>query len=948
MLRPLPPARCWLLVLLAFMALVPRGAEARPDARGTQKRLYLANDDHTDYLWTGGVTAYRQAFQDMIDYYLDQADATAGQPEDFRGKFNLDGTLWLWEYERARSAADFDRLLDHVRDGSITVPVNPLVQLYGAMSPEQIIRGGYYAGRLERQEGLSFPLVVPMENQTIPGGVASLWAGCGVKYSWKGICNCVTQIDAADRPREVYRFAGPDGRSILMKWNSLLYDEKDIGGYAEARDPAVAVDRLDADPAFLSRWPFDVAGAFGHGWDDLQTTTDAFLNVAQSRSNASRRVIVSNEIDFFEDFEATHGNDIDTFGGAFGNEWDLYVASLAEPTAELRRATERLRGVEALSTLALLADSSFWSTFAAGRDSAMLACGLYAEHSFSPGPGVSEQERADWQRSIQETLTSYVNDLDVATRARLGELVDNPNGAERHAVFNPLSWSRTDVARITVSTPFPFHVIDVVTNKPVPFQLVSGRDFAILAEDVPAVGYRVYEVRGGAGPTFPPVATFAGATLDNGAIAVTMGPRGQLTSVIDHTRGDLQLVANGGAWGDFENGTSPAVIGEVGPVFATVRALSGGSPAHETRVRLYGGSSPRIDLEATVTENFGGFVDTAWDVAVPGGTWRHEEVGMIATARTQANGGDYANANARTDWLTLNHFLDRSNASFGVTLSSADSPFFRLGGSTPTFLDENSPRATLTVGMQVDGSVGGIANQGGDSFFLHRVAARPHDAWTATEAMRFALEHQNPLLTFRVTGAGPYPAASYSLLGADTSAILWALKPHEDGRGAGVVTRWWNLEDTSPTLTMTWPNDTVVAAWETSHLETDLQPLATGTRTVSLPLLPHGLSTARVALAATTTTVTSPSGPRIDLSIAPNPARTGIDRAIRFVLPADGPVKITAYDLHGRRVERVAQGRWPAGPHTVHWAADVAAGVYFLRLETDSGETAKRVVVLGH
>ena len=42
-----------------------------------QKRIYIAPDDHTDYMWTADENAYRQAFVDMIDYYLDQADRTA-------------------------------------------------------------------------------------------------------------------------------------------------------------------------------------------------------------------------------------------------------------------------------------------------------------------------------------------------------------------------------------------------------------------------------------------------------------------------------------------------------------------------------------------------------------------------------------------------------------------------------------------------------------------------------------------------------------------------------------------------------------------------------------------------------------------------------------------------------------------------------------------------------
>ena len=146
----------------------PQRAAAAPD------RYYIANDDHTDYMWAGGELAYRQAFLRMLDYYMTQAENTAGNPADAQGRFNCDGSLWVWEYEHQRTPAQFQRLVAHLRDGTITMPLNTLVQLYGAMPAEAVLRSFYYAGRLERREGLRFPLVVPMENQTLPGGVASL------------------------------------------------------------------------------------------------------------------------------------------------------------------------------------------------------------------------------------------------------------------------------------------------------------------------------------------------------------------------------------------------------------------------------------------------------------------------------------------------------------------------------------------------------------------------------------------------------------------------------------------------------------------------------------------------------------------------------------------------------------------------------------------------------
>ena len=48
----------------------------------------------------------------------------------------------------------------------------------------------YYAGSLERRFNLDIDLVYVVENQSLPYGIGALWAWCGGKYSWRGICGC--------------------------------------------------------------------------------------------------------------------------------------------------------------------------------------------------------------------------------------------------------------------------------------------------------------------------------------------------------------------------------------------------------------------------------------------------------------------------------------------------------------------------------------------------------------------------------------------------------------------------------------------------------------------------------------------------------------------------------------------------------------------------------------
>jgi hypothetical protein len=81
----------------------------------------------------------------------------------------------------------------------------------------------------------------------------------------------------------------------------------------------------------------------------------------------------------------------------------------------------------------------------------------------------------------------------------------------------------------------------------------------------------------------------------------------------------------------------------------------------------------------------------------------------------------------------------------------------------------------------------------------------------------------------------------------------------------------------------------------------------------------------------------------------PNPSRSGTSFA--FDLPAESSVNLDVFDVSGRRVHSLA-APYPAGRHQVAWdgrsdsGARAAAGVYYARLITTSGERTLRVVLL--
>ncbi len=819
-----------------------------------QKRIYLAPDDHTDYMWTAEEAEYEDAFLTMTDYYLGRMDATEGNPSPYQARWNADGSFWMWIYQKNRSAAQFQRLINRIKDGHFSMPLNALVLSNGGTPAEAVLRGMYYPGLIQRDYDVNFPIAIAMENQTLPYGLSSLWAGSGAKYSWKGVCGCASHVPhLSNRDRETYYVGGRDGSRILMKWHSLFTNMDSVGGYAEGRNPTAAVNFVDTDPTFKSRHPFPVIGIFGKGEDDLMTTDNVFITAAKQSTTANRQVIVSNQLDFFQDFEANHGADLETFAASYGNEWELYSASMSEVSARVKRALEKLRSADALATLVSLKNPAFMNSRIAARDKAMLNFGLYYEHNWTADGPVSRTARANWQRKIESEITSYVNRLHNDAKSQLGTLITRNGSNPRFYIFNSLSWARTDYADFPVSNTNAIHVVDITTGQQVPAQYVTvgGKPrLRILASNVPSVGYKVFEIRSGAGNSFSDAAIVSGNIIENDFYRITVSNSGAITSLIDKTQGNREFVRtiNGRTINDLGGIGGSLVVENAGPVSVTLRATAINPQSLISRITLIR-DTDRIEISNNITQNFGETLTWGYSFDIDSPNVWHEEVGAVIRAKLLANGGHYSPRNARYDWLTINHFADMSGGGVGVTLSNADAYYMKLGDSTHSVLDTSTPQLNILAGGQVDGPNLGIPDQGGDSQFLQRFALKTHGVFNQTSAMKFSLEHQNPFVTGAVTGINPsYSENNYSFLTiSDPDILLWALKPAEDGINQGVVTRVWNQANSARNYTLSLA-PSILSGKRTTHIETDIANANIVSGNLSASLAANQIQTHRLQL----------------------------------------------------------------------------------------------------
>ncbi len=563
------------------------------------KRIYLGNDDHTDFMWTANEATYDSAFVHMIDYYLDQIDETRSNPEDFQARFNCDGSYWMEAYQKYRTPKQFERLISAVKSGHISVPLHALINCYGGMPTEAAIRGMYYAGQIERKYDLRFRMAGTMENNTIPLGMSSIWAGSGARFSWYGIGGYGSQMSyeyRADRRNQLYRYTGLDGSGVIMKW--YIYDEKKtapLGGYAETRTAIPSKDavneigslipRLDAMCDTISantKYPYNAAAAFGYGHDDLETyLSPEFIQVAKNGTTPNRKVRVSVVEDFFSDIEKNYPQ-LPSETVTYGNEWDLLSASMNETTAKMRRATEQIRGAEALAAVVSLTNPHFADKLIALRNKAWDSFGYYWEHDWTGDSKVAANERPAWQITLQKNLTTYVDTLQNLSTKMLGNQISqavNP----RFFVFNSLSWERNDVADFTWDGDYPVKVVDLQTKKEVASQLITkeGKKFIrIYAENIPSVGFKVFEIRNEKPSEFSDKLTISGETVSNSFYSLQLSRSGAITGITDKLANNRQLVkfTEGRYLNDLGSGNvdsgKPIEVENAGPVSVTLRAVS--------------------------------------------------------------------------------------------------------------------------------------------------------------------------------------------------------------------------------------------------------------------------------------------------------------------------------------------------------------------------------------
>ncbi|MCC6446829.1 MAG: hypothetical protein IT210_25680 [Armatimonadetes bacterium] len=527
--------------------------------------LFLVHTSHHDLGYTDLPGHVLREYDGFLDDVVRFCGETADWPEESRFRYGVEQGWSVLHYLENRPPEAAERLVRLIREGRIEVTAllgNETSELCGH---EEQIRLVYPAFRLKRRYGIP---IRTAELNDVPGlswGLASVLSGAGVRYFAPGLPDYFSWgftvrpfwDEEAVLPRGAsgaFWWEGPDGSRVLFWYGHGA----DLWNEAQAEQDLPRRLRGLEDNGY----PFDLARFTFWGGGRDNSPPDIRLSLIArgwNRRWAYPRLRVATDSQFFESLEKRYGGGLRVLRGDMPNtDYTIGASSTAKETGINRLAYDTLTSAEKFAASAgLVSDYEYPAqALEEGYDSAL----LYDEHTWGMAHPIGPAQDGCWSEKSQFAYRAAALAQDVLTKSanRIADSVRLGEEGYHLLVFNPLSFTRTDVMSVPAVTPSPcgrpmhwshppegggparmvcgtavgrslvdlplsllekpFALIDLSTGQSVPYQIAvldspaaarpmaayrwalgavdpaHLKEIVFVAENVPPVGYKAYRI----------------------------------------------------------------------------------------------------------------------------------------------------------------------------------------------------------------------------------------------------------------------------------------------------------------------------------------------------------------------------------------------------------------------------------------------------------------------
>jgi hypothetical protein len=872
--------------LLAAFALTPTAVTCQ-ETTSPIKTIYIVAHPHLDI----GYTNPPQVVEEEYKARIDEEIAFAREHPDY--KWNIEETWQFRQWQTRSSTQQVDELVRMIRDGRFGLGGGHSTLHSTKAGIEELNRYLYDARRLRSEFGVPIQTVYHNDSPGLPWSYPQVLAKCGIRYLVVGMNLFIGGGFEAPYHPYLFRWEGPDG-SQIMTWVTWTGYYETTGHYGFKRN-GTAIDGARLEGALRdivkSGYPYDALM--------IQCSEDNNVNpnlhrklyetIQQwNREGRAPRLVMARPEEFFSHILAGHPR-IPVKKGSWDSPWD--VLQMIEPQSEkiAKNAQDQLLSTEKAWSLAAALGSDDYPGEA--MDNAWDHMLVIDEHSGGDGiskhGGATQQEVDAAGSYFEHVATDLADTLRARTSSGLNALFSRLDLKEPGIlVFNPLSWTRTDVVRV----PLPdgvhtgsIEVIDPRTSSPVRSQMVDidgDPMIAFTAEDVPSLGIRRYAFRpakdrtSGAGDAAQPNDP---RLLENQYFRVRVAADGAVESLFDK-KADTELVSPSptpfGSMtrrtnGEFFNsvpgrrvdadGTLQVSVGTTGPVCRSVIIRRPGNSLAETEIILYDGLR-RVDLIETVDRDRMDTATLADNALVYSMVFPLNLAGPTCRVDTPAGwlnpGSDIMKGAVGGPRLNVQHGVTLSTGRYVLAFLSPDvhtmevpSPQTQTGSTTHTTLVSAFYRKIDETELKDKAMGQSKAERGFPARWQIRYSLVPRDgAFDPVADARTGWQACTPLLgRFASRNQGTLPIRTeVSFLSVDSpQVILYGLKLAEFGEG--LILKSMETAGKPVTATLRTGPLSISGATQTTIDEQDLggkRAMAKGR--LSLTYSPHELKTLRL------------------------------------------------------------------------------------------------------
>jgi hypothetical protein len=885
---------CALIVVSCSIAAAQKSANI--------KTVYIMPSSH----WDLGFIAPPEEVLKRLKPHIDEVIANAKADPEFRWTIESAWQLREW-LNRTQDPAQIQEFVELVNKGQIQLSASWGSMHSEFMGAEELNRLTYQMAVIEKRLGVHTDFAMMDDVPGFTLRLPQVLARSGIHYFVNGSNLFLFGGTSLTPGKMPFYWQAPDGSKVLT-WQT----QSNLGGYTEAEadyylDPEAlepytkehfypkewaglshleimqrGMDKLLAKYA-KADYPYDsllllyMHDFISSNWEEKQ-----LLPAIREWNAAGKqpRIQVCTPTEFFHHMEQEYGMDkFPMYAGDYSGLWSEVKINSPGVSARARWLHDHWPVAEMIWSL--LTFRNFTSLPEGNLQQTLFQIFKYDEHSGAAQVGWPKlMTRAE----VDEQNSEYVNyvesgekDIEYLLNSGLQTLLgQKPSPFATVAVFNPLSWERSDI--VVLKTKDDVVLTDAVTGKAVAQQRVSPEEIAFLAEKIPSVGYNSYKVEHA--PTRENSSGAAGTPateLENSYYSLKLrASDGAILSIVDKSLGaELVNSASDQAvnhllrWIPAANlpseGGIAVITRHTGPIFEELVVERANSACPETRIKLFH-AAKRIEISNLLDRDKMPFVasnqpgeyysfDFPFRFDAPARIWLEDGIGFHNIPDDYLPG-------ARTDAGVPQHAIVFTGQSSGkpiaITLSQRQGFFDYLPGlpgakgpgkfsniARVTVMRKQDQGETRDLGMVNFQTVEpGLPANSWYNFSISSNSGDLDPVASSQEGWSFDVPLQALQLDANLSPA--VPSSSYFSL-SSSNVILLAFKPSEDQDQEHYTIRLQEIAGEATDVELKTPLN-ITAAEETSMSEDrDLNAVAV-TAPLKLHLSPHETLTLRVTI----------------------------------------------------------------------------------------------------